>query len=568
MSTSVSLNNIQSLELLFPTSRPPIPREITKLILSFLVTQKIARMKEVNRSWNRLISTDRKFTHRILFEKCLYKANVVVNTINNINLAKDKTLTKILTLEIQCNFASKANIDTIESIKHRVEPHLAMAKKDPNYDFEPLLAPILTLLKSDDEDDRAYGKDCVEKILQGVAEYDVHKAKTLAERISNGKDWPLNTFVKIAAQHDLGVAKETALALIHDSSRDWALRDIVKIEAKKDPELAKTSAYMIVSSGCKALALETIVMKELKLNLKKAKVTAISIDNDRGEEKGKALLAVLREEVKQDFSLAKETAQLFLSLDAFGRRDEVERLQSLAVLEIVKEEAKVSLAAAKAMANTIKNVEIKIQGFLEIAKIDPQHDFSQAKELAKSSGRSTNFLLSEIVKVECDYDLQAAHATAQTINDSDMKVDVLLILAKKDSLHDFSLAKAAALEPKESCDRDAHLVSIVKVEKNYNAQAAKITAQMIEAGYESDPAFMEIVEVEAQTNIEAAKTTAQMIKCSINRDEALLVITQIEAQQNLDSAYASALTIIDPRLQIEALLAISKIAWVKSRDAE
>jgi hypothetical protein len=168
-----------------------------------------------------------------------------------------------------------------------------------------------------------------------------------------------------------------------------------------------------------------------------------------------------------------------------------------------------------------------------------------------------NLLLLSSFKLEIRHDFRKAQERLKS-GDFFLKIEALLEIAKIDPQHNFAPAKTHALAINNFRTRDKEITKIVELEAKYNLIDAKATAEAIssESG-EKAKALLKIIQVEVRSNLNDAKATAQAILETKYYDrnyfEAMTEIVKIEAQSNIEAAEATAQSIpieID-RKQIE-----------------
>ncbi len=185
-----------------------------------------------------------------------------------------------------------------------------------------------------------------------------------------------------------------------------------------------------------------------------AKIIETKIEN-MSKVKDKDNLDELTIEIINSFDALKETIKSIKS----------EELKDQALLEIVKVESKWDVEIAKVTALSIKSEELKCKALLEIAKFDPMHDFTELKKIATAS-HSSNLML-DIVKLEVQYDIEEAKRTAELIQDKVLKIDAYLEIAKVSLANEYEVLLAKILEMGKSLDihqRGNMLLKIVKME--------------------------------------------------------------------------------------------------------
>jgi len=238
------------------------------------------------------------------------------------------------------------------------------------------------------------------------------------------------------------------------------------------------------------------------------------------------------------------------------------------------------------------DVPFKTEALLEIAKIDPQHNFAPAKThaLAINDFRKRDQELTKIVELQAKYNLIDAKVTAEAISsESGEKAKALLKIIQIEARLNLDDAKATAhaiLETKYYGKNYVEaMTEIVKIEAQSNIEAAEATAKTIPSR-DSSKADREILKKKAQTNfgnalkiaqksvylrenlMEVIKGCAQVDLAAAKaaaltfnpylKDLALCEIVKIEVHVNLDAAKVTALPIKDPEIKERAVIAIAK----------
>ncbi|MBA3602646.1 MAG: hypothetical protein H0W50_03180 [Parachlamydiaceae bacterium] len=485
-------------EKLLPKFGTPIPIDVVKFMLKNLSVAKIARIMELNMSWHQLVRNDVIIQNNIFIATCLARAKNIALEIKD-RKKKSDAFKKIIAVEVCHNLIeAKKTLQNTHDASNIVYASVKIAKKEPHF--------------------------CLKRAKEALSFLsDQFFIKSLAQL----------EIVKVECQIDLERAKATAvhrpnILLNNFFCQIICLLEVAKVDPEHDLSQVKKIAQDIQNVECQSQSFYEIVKVEAFYDLANAKKFTQSIQDSKF--KSLALLEIVKVEVLHDLNLARETAHI---------EDPVSKTEAYIEIAKADPEHEHDLTQAIFHTHEIpRALYNKIEFFLRIASIDINHDMNMAKEEVKNlHDDNQKFGFLEIVKVEVQYDLANAVQTALEIKDLYIRVQAFIEIAKVDPKHDFSLAKRLAeninnssmlpYQSKISPNRCDILFQILKAEALNCLSQAKQTLKKIEDHHYRQLALREIIKAEAhQHTLIAAKEIANSIEDPILQLDAYLEIAK------------------------------------------
>ncbi len=308
-------------------------------------------------------------------------------------------------------------------------------------------------------------------------------------------------------------------------------------------------------------AFKKIITVEVSHNLNEAKKTLQNI----GEDASNFVFASI-EIAKKDPHYCLKRAKEYLSFikDSFYK--------SRAQLEIVKVESLIDLERAKETARYRPNpighdFLCQIRCLLEIAKVDPEHNLSEAKKIAQDilylETQAESFY--KIVKLEVFFDLTNAKISAQSIQDSKFKSLALLEIVKVEVLHDLNLARETAHTIEDLVSKAEAYVEIAKADPEHDLTQAilhihNIYTHDIHRTLNKSILFSQIAIIDIHHDLTLAKEEIKNLGVDTELYAlALLQIVKVEVKYDLEAALRTALNIQYLNSRVSALIEIAKV---------
>ncbi len=198
---------------------------------------------------------------------------------------------------------------------------------------------------------------------------------------------------------------------------------------------------------------------------------------------------------------------------AYAIQDPIGYRRNRALTTIFYIELEKDMQAAKATALTMEGIW-KDEALLSIVGKEAELDPLAAKaKAALIDDPSWKCEAYQIIaKFDSQHDIRDAEAIALTIDDPISKLWRLLKVAEIDPLHDFTAVQAIIQEIENPVEKTKALLKIAKWDRQHDLTAAKTCARLIEDSERQAYLLCKIVKVEALHDIAAAKSTAQMIE--------------------------------------------------------
>ncbi len=425
-------------------------------------------------------------------------ANELFQNFSNFH-KKSKILFKITKFEAVYNLPEA--IKTAQSIADPAfltNALLEIAKLDPLHDITPAIHAAQNI-------DNSFKKY---EALFTIAKFDpLHDlTQTKLAALSMPQLLKLRAFTEIAifeAQNSVAGARET-LEIYPETNESKVLSAIAKIEAINNIKLARKTAKTIKNPIIRAETLLEIAKIDPQHNLKKVKEAVKEIDDP--EELFELLLKISKIDPENDLNELIQAAQniedYFEQVDAILKTAEIYPSHDLSnVLKSAQKSAK-KIENVLTRFNFFKMIaKFDHQHNFSLAK-------QTAQILTDYRGNDQSKALYEIVQLEILYDLFQANQTAQSINSPYYKIMALLEIAKVDPSHDFSqvIEMTLKLNNKEKSDV---LRNIVMIQALFDITQAKITALKIENHDIRLRAFLEIAKIEVHDDLIQTKVTSQ-----------------------------------------------------------
>ncbi len=271
----------------------------------------------------------------------------------------------------------------------------------------------------------------------------IKTAKTIGNPIIRAET--LLEIAKVDPQHNFKKVKEAAKEIHCPLQLFELLLETSKINPEYNLNELIKAAKNIKDYSDQVDALLKIAEIDPKHNLSNAIKSAKKIKDELS--RFCFLKKIAKIDPQHDFSLAKQTAQILTDYKGYD--------QSKAFYDIVQLETQYDLIQAKQTAERINSHYFYTMALLDIAKVDPSHDFSQAIEMAlKINNRTKSETLFEIVKNQLFFDITKAKITAYKIEDYVINSKAFLEIAKIEVLDDLIQAKATSQHLSPNADKD------------------------------------------------------------------------------------------------------------------
>lgn len=481
---------------------------------------------------------------------------------------KANTLKEIFDVALNFDLDLSRNIaDKIEDLKMRSKVLLRYAQKDRGYDKEHVYELVRKACKSMYEPTRvicsnltSYLKECFEIITK----FNVLTAQGFATSLKKDFhienelefDHPLEVLVQVLVNVNLDFAKSRAAEIATPTNRDKAFKLICIAESKRNVKLALQMVREKLPEYLFGDALEAIVKIEVeKGHLTSAKEIAQSIPDKQGTSKLGAFLAIIEKEFGLDPSSAQQTAQIIQNAKVTESEHpwQFQNLKNKIQIQVIKEKAKRDIESARELARSIKDIDDKVDALIEIAKIDPTHDFKEVKELVFSSEKTynTDSGFTKIAIVEYFYSKKDADNTITFIQSDTVKADTYMKIGRQDATFDFTRIFDLPINSKST-----QIVAISALERGQiDFKWVKKSANLARM----KSVLLELVKFNLPKDIAIACQIAEAILHERTKDLAYLEIGKYQAKENIETAEETFKKISSPEIHAIAYLEIAKL---------